>query len=458
MLEPLQRVHAALGEGSGLVLVGGAVRDRFLGRDGGDWDLASALLPEAVMARAQAAGMKVIATGLQHGTVTVMAQGRPFEITTFRGEGSYADGRRPDQVRMGVALEEDLARRDFTINAMALPVAALAKAGWQAHVVDPFGGRQDLEAGLIRAVGDPLQRFGEDGLRCLRACRFASQLGFTIHPETLAAIPRRLDVAGMVSVERVFTELTKLLCGTNPGKGLNHLAETGLLRLWLPELQPMIGCDQNRHHRYPVWEHTLEVIKRNLPEPDLRWAGLLHDSGKPSVRTEDEGGGLHFFGHERVSLELVQVILTRLRASHELIRKVSALVRHHGTHPGATWGDAACRRFLKALREDSLPLERWAIFRLADQSGKGFGLRECLGDHRAILDRLETLADAEPPLSVRDLALGGDALMTLAGRPGGPWLGQLQAFLMETVLEHPEANTPTGLQDRVRAWLSANPG
>ena len=457
MHEALQRIHAALGEEAGLVLVGGAVRDRFLGREGGDWDLASALLPEAVMARARAAGMKVIATGLQHGTVTVLEGGHPFEITTFRGEGPYLDGRRPESVRLGVALAEDLARRDFTINAMALPVAALAGPDWQAQVVDPFGGFQDLEAGLIRAVGDPLQRFGEDGLRCLRACRFASQLGFAIHPDTLAAIPPCLEVAGKVSVERVFTELTKLLCGATPGKGLGYLAETGLLRLWLPELQPMIGCSQNRYHCYPVWEHSLEVIKRNLPEPDLRWAGLLHDSGKPSVRTEDVGGGLHFHGHERVSLELVQVILTRLRASHELIRKVAALVRHHGTHPGAAWGDAACRRFLKALREDGLSVERWAIFRLADQSGKGFGFRACLADHRAIISRLEALAETNPPLAVRDLALAGDALLALAGRPGGPWMGQLQAFLLEAVLEHPEGNTPEDLRNRARTWLEANP-
>jgi tRNA nucleotidyltransferase/poly(A) polymerase len=452
----LKRIHDALGEASGLVLVGGAVRDRLLGREGGDWDLASALLPEAVMARARTAGMRVIPTGLQHGTVTVMEAGHAFELTTFRGEGVYLDGRRPDTVHLGVGLEEDLARRDFTINAMALPAGALDSPRWQEHLVDPFGGQQDLEQGLIRAVGDPLERFAEDGLRGLRACRFAAQLGFEIEPTTLGAIPERLDVAGKVAVERVFTELTKLLCGAKPKKGLNALAATGLLQLWLPELHPMIGCEQNRYHCYPVWEHTLEVTKRTAPEPELRWAGLLHDCGKPAARTQDARGGMHFHGHELLSVELTQAILVRLKASHELARQVTALVRHHGTHPGATWTDPACRRFLKRLAEDGLALERWGAFRLADQSGKGFGVRECLAEHRAILGRLETLAAEHPPLAIRDLVLGGSALMTQAGRKGGPWLGQLQLFLLEAALEEPAANTPAALAELARVWLDAH--
>ena len=452
----LERISGALGAEAQLVLVGGAVRDRLLGRLGADWDLASALLPEEVMARARAAGMKVIPTGLQHGTVTVLEAGHPFEITSFRGEGPYLDGRRPESVRLGVALEEDLARRDFTINAMALPVAALEDPDWLRQLVDPFGGQRDLKAGLIRAVGDPLERFNEDGLRGLRACRFVAQLGFQIETGTLAALPQRLGVAAKVSVERVFTELTKLLGGAGVLNGLNALRDSGLLRLWLPELQPMIGCDQNRYHRYPVWEHTLEVTQRTPAEPDLRWAGLLHDCGKPGSRTQDAGGGIHFHGHEALSVELTQQILTRLRASHELIRRVTALVRHHGTHPGHAWSNGACRRFLKKLREDELPLERWAAFRLADQSGKGFGVERCLSEHQEILTRLEILAAANPPLAIRELALGGQALMALAGRKGGPWLGQLQQVLLDAVVRHPAQNTPETLEKLTRDWLKSN--
>jgi tRNA nucleotidyltransferase (CCA-adding enzyme) len=453
----LQRIVQALGSDAQLAVVGGAVRDRLLGRPGGDWDLATALLPETVMARAEAAGLRVIPTGLQHGTVTVMEAGQPFEITTFRGDGAYLDGRRPESVTLGVSLEQDLARRDFTINAMAVPAAALEDEDWLAALVDPHGGRRDLAAGVIRAVGDPLTRFSEDGLRCLRACRFAAQLGFHIDPGTLAAIPPRLEVAGKVAVERAFVELTKLICGPEPALGLGALAATGLLDLWLPELRPMLGCTQNRHHRYAVWEHTLAVVRSAPAEPEFRWAALLHDSGKPPARSVDAQGEVHFYGHEARSVALAQAILTRIRASHALTRRVTALVRHHGTHPGPDWGDAACRRFLKRLLEDDLPLERWARFRLADQAGKGFGLEPFRATHLAMVARLEALAAARPPLSIQALALDGRALMDLAGRKGGPWLGRLQQSLLEAVLEDPERNRPEALRELALSWLDSAP-
>jgi tRNA nucleotidyltransferase (CCA-adding enzyme) len=306
-------------------------------------------------------------------------------------------------------------------------------------------------------VGDPLARFGEDGLRCLRACRFQAQLGFRIEPGTLAAIPLRLEVAGKVAVERVLVELTKLLCGPEPGLGLGTMAATGLLDLWLAELRPMIGCGQNRHHLYPVWEHVLEVVRRVPPEPDLRWAALLHDTGKPAARTVDARGQVHFKGHEAISEALAGAILARLRAGHALTRQVTALVRHHGTHPGPAWGDPACRRFLKRLAEDGLPLERWARFRFADQTGKGFGEEPVRAAHLAMVARLEALAAAAPPLTVQALALDGRALMALAGRPGGPWLGQLQQALVEAMLEDPERNRPGPLGRLAREWLEEHP-
>ena len=452
----LHRITEALGPDAQLSVVGGTVRDRLLGRPVGDCDLATALLPEQVMERARAAGFRTIPTGLQHGTITLMEVGKPFEITTFRGDGAYLDGRRPDTVTLGVPLEQDLARRDFTINAMALPAEALDRPDWLAFLVDPHGGRQDLEAGLIRAVGSPMQRFTEDGLRSLRACRFAAQLGFAIEPGTLAAIPRCLEVSAKVAVERVLVELTKLLCGPEPERGLTALADTSLLDLWLPELRPMIGCSQNRHHRFPVWEHMLAVTRHAPAEPDLRWAALLHDSGKPASRTLGAKGEIHFYGHELRSEVLARDILARLRASHALARRVTALVRHHGTHPEPGWGDGACRRFLKRLQEDDLPLQRWAAFRLADQSGKGFGAEPFLAAHRAILARLEALAADQPPLAVAALALDGRALMALAGRPGGPWLGQLQQSLLEAVLDDPALNQEGPLGDLARDWLAAN--
>ncbi len=435
---PLLRLKEVLGPEAELVIVGGAVRDELLGRPHADWDLATSLMPQTVMARARAAGLKVIPTGLQHGTVTVLLEDRPVEVTTFRSDGDYLDGRRPASVRLGVGLREDLSRRDFTINAMALPVGG-------GDLVDPFGGQADLAARTIRAVGDPLQRFAEDGLRPLRACRFAAQLGFAVESSTLAAIPLRLEVARMVSVERVFTELDKLLRGSEPHRGLVLLADSGLLDLWLPELRPMLGCGQNLHHRHDVWIHTLEVVRQVPADSGLRWAALLHDVGKPGTRSTGPDGEVHFYGHEARSLDLAEGILERLKASHALRKDMAALIRHHGTHPTDAWGDAACRRFLGRLAEDSLPLERWAAFRLADQLGKGLDLEDRMGEHQALLARLGALAAVAPPSTVRDLALDGAALMELAGRPGGPWLGTLQRRLLEAVIEDPGLNTTEAL-------------
>lgn len=452
MIPPrLHRLQAALGQDAQLTLVGGAVRDELLGRPHADWDLATALLPEAVMARARTAGLRVIPTGLQHGTVTVILDGEPVEITTFRSDGDYRDGRRPESVRLGVSLVEDLARRDFTINAMAQPLEG-------GGLVDPHGGQSDLREGVVRAVGDPLQRFAEDGLRPLRACRFAAQLGFRIEAATLAAIPARLEVARKVAVERVFVELTKLLAGSHPEIGLERLRESGLLGLWLPELVPMKNCGQNRHHRFDVWDHTLEVVRLAPPDPALRWAALLHDSGKPGTWTKEEGEDVHFYGHEARSLEIAGAILDRLKAGHALVKEVQALVRHHGTHPEPAWSDGACRRFLKRLADDGLALERWAVFRLADQRAKGIEDPEREPRHQAVVSRLEALAAARPPLTARDLALDGDALMALAGRKGGPWLGALQGQLLEGVLEDPARNTRETLELMAREMLASPAG
>jgi len=451
MIPPrLLRLQAALGPDAELALVGGAVRDELLGRAHADWDLATALLPAAVMARARTAGLRVIPTGIQHGTVTVILDDEPVEITTFRSDGDYRDGRHPESVRLGVSLAEDLARRDFTINAMAQPLDG-------GGLVDPHGGQADLRAKVIRAVGDPLQRFAEDGLRPLRACRFAAQLGFRIEAATLAAIPARLGVARKVAVERVLVELTKLLTGIHPETGLEHLRGSGLLELWLSELGPMKGCGQNRHHRFDVWDHTLEVVRFAPPDPVLRWAALLHDAGKPGTRT-DLGGEVHFYGHEDRSLEVAGAILGRLKGGHALVKEVMALVRHHGVHPEPGWSDAACRRFLKRLADDGLALERWAAFRLADQRAKGIEDPDREPRHAAVVARLAALAAARPPLAARDLALDGAALMGLAGRKGGPWLGDLQGRLLEAVLEDPGLNTPEGLESLARELLTSPAG
>lgn len=455
--EVVGRIGAALGPEAQLHLVGGALRDLLLGRSGGDWDLATALDPREVMARAKAAHLRSLPTGLQHGTVTILVEGEPYEVTSFRGDGPYLDGRRPIEVRLGVSLEEDLARRDFTINALALPVEALAERAWRTALVDPFGGQADLVLGLIRAVGDPQVRFAEDGLRPLRACRFAAQLGFRVEDATEAAIPRRLEVARRVAVERVFVELGKLLVARAPSEGLELLARTGLLDLWLPELRPLVDCPQGLPHRWDVWRHTLALMAHLRPEPALRWAALFHDAGKPRKRTVDDGGRIRFLGHEAVSLEIAQTVLVRLKAPKALQGQVQALVRHHGTHPELSWSDGACRRFLARLADDGLALADWSAFRRADQLARGGDPGPVEAEHTAILTRLEGLAAQRPPLAAAHLALDGRALMALAGRSGGPWLGALQRHLLDQVLEDPRRNEPAWLEGEARVWLAGAP-
>lgn len=460
----------ALGTDSGLVLVGGAVRDKCLQREGGDWDLATSLRPEEVLRRAKAARLRAIPTGLQHGTVTVVIEHHPIEITTYRGDGPYLDGRRPVHVTLGVTLEEDLARRDFTVNAMALPLDAVNGSDWEAQLIDPLGGRKDLEAGILRAVGDPLLRFAEDGLRPLRACRFASQLGFAIEPATLAAIPQRLDVARKVSVERVFTELTKLLCGQDPARGMRLMEQTGLMDLWLPELRPLVGSAQNRYHRLDVWEHTLATYAvEKTANADMRWALLLHDTGKPQTRQIGDDDQVHFYGHEAISAGLAVDILTRLRAPLQLRGRVKSLILVHGEHPDPGASDTAYRRLLKRLMEVGVEIESWELFRLADQYGKGwfdcdqtpFGKSgtewwvETRNEWIRIAARLKSVRF--PGMTAKELALDGNALMALAGRSGGPWLGGLQKHLLEAVLEDPAQNTAEGLRRIALAWLSVTP-
>ncbi len=465
----LERLQRALGPAADLHAVGGWVRDRWLGLEPGDLDLATALLPHQVLERARAAGLKAIPTGLAHGTVTVLLAGRPVEITTFRGDGDYLDGRRPSAVNLGVALEEDLARRDFTVNALALPVAALTDADWRARVVDPFGGRQDLQRRLIRAVGDPLARFAEDGLRPLRACRFASQLGFALEDATAAAIPERLEVCAKVAAERVFAELTKLLGGREPARGLRLLEASGLLDLWLPELRPMVGCPQNRHHRFDVWEHTLKAMERALgEEPAFLWALLLHDAGKPAARSVGADGEAHFFGHEELSGAIADRVLRRLKASTQLRERAAAYIALHGLHPDPAGSDRAFRRVLKRIVEIGLTPEAWMVFQLADRWGKGWfdtghpdgrsgqaWWDATRAEWTAAGARLDAVRYTG--MTAKELALDGTALMDLAGRPGGPWLGALQKHLLEQVLEEPGRNTASGLGDLARAWLGGGP-
>ena len=446
-------LQRALGQDAGLVAVGGCVRDRLLGRDGGDLDLATPLMPESVIKRARGSRLAAIRTGLAHGTVTIVVDGCGFEITTFRSDGDYLDGRRPSSVRLGVSLEEDLSRRDFTVNAMALPIEFFDSDDWRPHIIDPFGGLLDLEREVIRAVGDPLQRFQEDGLRPYRACRFVAQLGFTIEASTGKAITQRLEVASGVAVERVFTELSKLLTGPYARAGLASLAEHGLLDLCLPESVPSIGCGQNSHHAHDVWKHTLEVVGSSPADAAMRWAALLHDVGKPTAKFVDDAGSARFHGHEAIGVAMALKIFKRLKAPNALQDEALALIKHHGTRPDGTWTDSACRRFLRRLAEDGLDWRRWAELQLADQTGKGLEDEHIPTAHSELCRRVEAIAKTDPVMNVKALAIDGVTIMGIARRRSGPWIGTLKKYLLEAVTDDPSLNTEESLDRLVKDWL-----
>jgi putative nucleotidyltransferase with HDIG domain len=449
----LNLLQQALGADASLIAVGGYVRDRLLGRSGGDLDLATALMPEVVTERARKSGLSVIPTGLGHGTVTVLLGGKNIEITTFRGDGKYLDGRRPSTVNLGVSLEEDLARRDFTINAMALPINCIDSELWRSNIIDPFGGQRDLEAKLIRAVGNPSLRFEEDGLRPFRACRFASQLGFAIESKTGQAIPQMAGIASKVAAERIYQELTKLLMGIDAPRGLTALADFGLLDISLPELAPAIGCEQNLHHAFDVWGHSLEVVKYSPADPAMRWAALFHDVGKPAAKFMDSMGQARFHGHEELSVKMASQALKRLKAPKVLVSEVLALIKHHGAKPDGTWSNAACRRLLHRLAKDGLDWRRWASLQFADQMGKGKNSENIQQAHAQLIERMEKIACNAPPLDVKALAIDGNAIIKIANKDGGPWVGALQKFLLEAVLDDPKLNSPQDLEALAKKWL-----
>jgi poly(A) polymerase/tRNA nucleotidyltransferase (CCA-adding enzyme) len=406
--------------------VGGAVRDRLLGLSVSDWDAATDAKPEDVKRLFKS----VIPTGIQHGTVTVHWRGGSIETTTFRVDGEYKDGRRPVSVCFTSDLIEDLSRRDFTINGMAVDPAS-------GEIVDPNGGLADLAAGLIRAIGDPVARFEEDGLRPLRAVRFAARFGFSIDPATLAAIPATVERFRLVSAERIRDEVAKILVSSRAGEGLMKLDEACLLQEILPELTACKEVGQGGPHRYDVFRHQVAACDAAPAELVLRLAALLHDIGKPAKRTEGTDGSLTFYGHDIESARMAEKALRRLKYPNAVIDEVVTLIGHHMFDYSEDWTDAAVRRFVARVGiEHVKPL---AILRLADSTGLGHGP----ADPRSVLpllDRVEELRAKDQAFSIKDLAVRGNDLAA-RGWPKGPSMGRALAELLEAVLDDPELNT-----------------
>lgn len=421
-------------------LVGGGVRDMLLGRPPADFDVATDARPEVVMTLFGHAF--AIPTGLKHGTVTVLTDAtpaRPVEVTTFRGEGEYLDGRRPSSVTYVDSLRDDLARRDFTMNAVAYdPLGD--------RLTDPFDGQVDLDRRLVKAVGDPLARFREDGLRPMRAVRQAAQLGFEVDPATLAAIPESLDVVRKVSAERVRDELLKLLGAPRPSHGIELMRTTGLLAEVLPELLEGVGCVQNRFHKHDVYGHTLASVDATRGDPVVRLGALLHDVGKPRARQPREGapGEYSFFKHEYVGAEMADAICRRLKLPNADRERVVAIVTHHMFFYSPEWTDGTVRRFVKRVGGPEVLRALFAL-RAGDVAGRGFAEdpEAELGELRR---RIAAVADSDAALRVTDLAIDGKDVMRVLGIPPGRRVGTILERLLERVIDDPTLNERTRLE------------
>lgn len=419
--------------------VGGCVRDSLLGKTPNDWDITTSAKPEDM--KSVFVNFHCIDTGIKHGTVTVVIDGEPLEITTFRLDGEYEDNRHPKSVTFTSDLGADLGRRDFTVNAMVYS----KKTG----TVDLFGGQNDLKNKIIRCVGDPDRRFNEDALRILRALRFASALDFEIEEKTAQSLLKNRALLGNISEERIAKELLKLVCGKGAKRILTDFAP--VLFEILPELQPMYkNSHDNPHHCYDIYEHTLIAVESIDPEPTLRFAMLLHDCGKPAVKKFDENGVAHFYGHQRISAEISAQILARLKVSNKFRDEILFLVSNHDRWELyentekmprylSKFGLDGVLNLLKVMRADVLaqsPEYRYRLDQIADAE-----------------EIAKNLAAQKPCLSLSELQINGRTLMDI-GIPQGRKLGAVLAQLLDEVIDGVTKNTQEALTTRAREIYS----
>ncbi|MCC8028587.1 MAG: HD domain-containing protein [Lachnospiraceae bacterium] len=420
--------------------VGGCIRDSVLGREPQDWDITTAAKP----AQVKTLFGHTIDTGIQHGTVTVMLDREGFEVTTYRIDGEYEDARHPKDVYFTSSLQEDLKRRDFTINAMAY--------NDDAGLVDAFDGLGDLKRGIVRCVGNPEDRFHEDALRMLRAVRFAAQLGFRLDDATRAAIVRLAPHLNRISAERIQTELVKLLLSPHPEE-MRTVYETGLTDVFLPEFSVMMRTpQQNPHHCGSVGEHTIRSLCEVPPDRVLRLAMLFHDVAKPLCARRDEDGVDHFHGHPQKGAEMTGQIMRRLKFDNDTITKVKALVRTHDDRPYPLT-ERNVRRSVFRCGEAQYPalfaVKRADILAQSDYLKKE--KLEYLDEYEAVYDRI---MEARQCLSLRDLAVSGSDLIAEGVLPGKE-IGRILKDMLEEVLEHPEHNDK---EELLRRFLPSRRG
>ena len=432
----LDSLHAA---GYEAYAVGGCVRDSILGRRPDDWDITTSALPEQV----KAIFNRTVDTGIAHGTVTVLIGSKAHEVTTYRIDGTYKDGRHPEEVTFTASLPEDLKRRDFTINAMAY--------NEEEGLVDLHGGLEDLQKKMVRCVGDPMERFSEDALRILRAVRFSAQLNFGIDRDTVAGIIRLAPNLSKISAERICTELVKLITSDHPDY-LKVAYEAGITRIVLPEFDAMMETPQNNpHHCYTVGEHTLKSMCAVEADRVLRLTMLFHDMGKPSCRTTDAEGIDHFKGHGPVSAEMAGTIMRRLRMDNAAIRKVTTLVRYHDWRIEPE--EKAVRRAMNKIGTELFPL--LIKVQNADtlaQSAEYMTLKLQRIIEVSLIS--EKILQSRQCVGLKDLKITGQDILALGCRPG-PKVGVLLNSALEEVLDDPEKNNREYLLEFIRNRLYA---
>lgn len=405
--------------------VGGCVRDYLLGKEPHDFDICTSAHPEKTEEIMK--DFPVIETGIKHGTVTVLVDGEPFEITTWRIDGKYSDNRRPEKVTFTPSLEEDLKRRDFTINAMAFDGR---------EIIDPFGGKEDLKNGIIRAVGNPDERFDEDALRILRALRLASELGFKTEPKTAEAMRKKKELLNEISAERIFSELKQILCGKNATGTLLDFSD--IIGQIIPEIKPTIGFEQkNKHHIYDVYTHTAVSVGSIDPDPTLRLTMLFHDIGKPAVYHYENGQG-HFHGHPEVSAEIARTVLNRLRCDNETKDTVLTLIREHDNRFPPD--KKSVGRMLCKIGEKKYSL--LMKVKKADTAAQS----DCMKDEKyaqinALVKTAERIKEEKGCFSLSQLAINGNDLLSfLSGREIGQALHDCLSRVIDEELPN-EKNT-----------------
>lgn len=443
----LKVARILLNEGFDCYLVGGAVRDNLLGKKLKDIDFTTNATPEQLIKLDSFP--KSVQINERFGTIAAIVpdengENHVVEITTYRSEEAYVGGRWPSIVKFGVTLEEDLSRRDFTINALAVNMSQVLNGERDIEIVDKHNGIQDLMSKVLHTVGDPVERFSEDGLRPVRAIRFASTLGLQISEETLNAIPKTLHITSQVSIERFKDEFLKIIMNSSkPSNGINLMKDTGILKIFIPELLEGIGVEQKKFHIHDVYEHNLACLDE--ADDSVKIAALFHDIGKPRCDTHDG----HFYGHDKVGAEMTREILTRLRFSNEVIDKTEKLIENHMFYfpEENNWSDGAIRRFIVRVGEENI--QELFLLRIADAVCNPKNSWDSTEIVR-LQKRISEILQMDNAFKVKDLDISGNELISLGFE--GKEVGEVLKWLLDIVVEDQKLNRNEELINLAKKW------